>query len=74
MSYDKNEEYINWELIYKPFQTLQKILLGKNEQINIFEMIYKPKEKKLEKKEKIKNLKLILDMFLMMIKNILKMY
>ena len=57
MSFDKNEEYINWELIYKPFQTLQKILLGKNEQINIFEMIYKPKEKKLEKKEKIKKFK-----------------
>ena len=57
MSFGKNEGLIDYEIIYRPDDSEQKIYFEINEENNVFEMIYKPKENKNGKKNKIKECK-----------------
>ena len=50
MSFDKNEELLDYEMIYRTDDE-QKILYEIKEENNVFEMIYKPNENK-DKKRK----------------------
>ena len=50
MSSDKNEELLDYEMIYRTDDE-QKILYEIKEENNVFEMIYKPNENKDKKKE-----------------------
>ena len=54
MSLNKNEELLNYEMIYRPDDNKQKLLNEIEKEDNSFEMIYKPNENKQEKKKKIK--------------------
>ena len=57
MSFEKLEESIYYEMIYKTNEKNQKIILERYENNLIYEMIYKPNENKKEKKEKKKEFK-----------------
>ena len=57
MSFEKLEESIYYEMIYKTNEKNQKIILERYENNIIYEMIYKPNENKKEKKEKKKQFK-----------------
>ena len=50
MSFDKNEELLDYEMIYRTDDE-QKILYEIKEENNVFEMIYKPNENKDKKKK-----------------------
>ena len=60
MSFDKNEELLDYEKIYRPDDYASKILYEIKEENNVFEMIYKPNENKDKKKKKLENLKIII--------------
>ena len=57
MSFDKNEELLDYEMIYRPDDYAPKILYEIKEENNVFEMIYKPNENKDKKKEKLEDFK-----------------
>ena len=57
MSFDKNEEFLDYEMIYRPNDNEPKIFYEIKEENNAFKMIYKPNENKDEKKEKLNNLR-----------------
>ena len=52
MSFDKNEELLDFEMIYRPDSDDQKILYEIKEENDAFKMIYKPNENKDEKIKK----------------------
>ena len=54
MSFDKNEDLLDYEMMYRQDNNEQKILYEIKEENNLFEMIYKPNENKDEKKEKLR--------------------
>ena len=57
MSFDKNEELLDYEMIYRPNDNEPKIFYEIKEENNAFKMIYKPNENKDEKKKKLKSLR-----------------
>ena len=64
MSFDKNEELLDYEMIYRPNDNEQKIFYEIKEENNAFEMIYKPNENKNEKKKKLYTFSIFNDLHL----------
>ena len=57
MSFDKNEDLLDYEMMYRQDNNEKNILYEIKEENNVFEMIYKPNENKDEKKEKLRGYK-----------------
>ena len=57
MSFNINEELLDYEMIYGPDDDEQKILYEIKEENNVFKMIYKPYENKNEKIKKLEEFK-----------------
>ena len=57
MAFDKNEELLDYEMIYRPDNDDQKILYEIKEENNSFKIVYKPNENKNEKIKKLKKFK-----------------
>ena len=51
MSFVKNGELLDYDMIYRPDDNVSKIVYEIKEENNVFEMIYKPNENK-DKKRK----------------------
>ena len=56
MSFDKNEELFDFEIICRPDDNQQIIFYEIKEENNTFKMIYRPNDNKNEKKEKLESL------------------